>query len=185
MEQLPEVCRDKKMWKAFWSLRCAPKIKVFIWKACHDGLSVRGRLNKRFHRIPNVCPRCEEEEESVNHCLIQCHLANQTWQLSPVSHLVQALGTQAFWKWWSHGFRSAPAPVAQTAASPPPQCTAHIASLSSYRLLIRTALARTILAYGILAARISRPSPRLRRHGLHPDYPLGSDGALRNQSLWP
>ncbi|KAL4285984.1 hypothetical protein AHAS_Ahas19G0040800 [Arachis hypogaea] len=96
MEQLPEVCRDKKMWKALWSLRCAPKIKVFIWKACHDGIAVRVRLNQRFHSIPNVCPRCEEEGESVNHCLIQCHLANQTWQLSPVSHLGQALGTQPF-----------------------------------------------------------------------------------------
>ena len=65
-----------KIWKGGWW----PKILVFFWLVIKhriltwDNLQVRG-----FHR-PSCCPMCEEKNESINHLLDECRIANSLWE---------------------------------------------------------------------------------------------------------
>ncbi|MED6161078.1 hypothetical protein PIB30_057393 [Stylosanthes scabra] len=39
IEFLSDQCRQKQMWKTLWELKCPPKVKTFLWKALHNGLT--------------------------------------------------------------------------------------------------------------------------------------------------
>ena len=44
-----------------------PKIKIFLWKMCHNALTVRGTLLRRGCHIDPQCPLCLEDTKSTDH----------------------------------------------------------------------------------------------------------------------
>ena len=64
-------------WKKIWHLKIPSKIRIFVWRACMNGLPTRLNLSKRWVNISLICPICDQELETTTHALIQCELAKQ------------------------------------------------------------------------------------------------------------
>ncbi|XP_057756347.1 uncharacterized protein LOC130975593 [Arachis stenosperma] len=79
LESLPPIFADKNLWNSIWDLDCPAKVKVFTWKALHNGFPVRHQLHARIQAVPAICPRCEMEDETLTHCLLNCIYSRQVW----------------------------------------------------------------------------------------------------------
>ena len=64
-------------WKKIWHLKIPSKMRIFVWRACMNGLPTRLNLSKRWVNISPMCPICDQELETTTHALIQCELAKQ------------------------------------------------------------------------------------------------------------
>lgn len=62
-----------------WKIKALPKIKHFIWQTISGQLAVTSNLAHRHMQCDNCCPRCCEENETVNHAIFECPPALQTW----------------------------------------------------------------------------------------------------------
>ncbi|OMO67981.1 hypothetical protein COLO4_29952 [Corchorus olitorius] len=67
----------KKTLKEIWNLDVPPKIKVFGWRVFHYIHPVLSNLQRRGLEVNPKCPRCEKEDETVDHALIECEKAEQ------------------------------------------------------------------------------------------------------------
>ncbi|XP_056842856.1 uncharacterized protein LOC130507579 [Raphanus sativus] len=80
-------------WKSsVWNLSCAPKVKIFSWKALKGALPVGERLAQRQVPADPRCKRCGSSE-SIIHLLFQCRFAQQVWQLAPLATTLDVSGT--------------------------------------------------------------------------------------------
>lgn len=62
-----------------WSLKTAPKIKMFVWKTLKRALPVGTRLVDRHITADPSCKKCGNPE-SIDHLFIHCQFAQQMWQ---------------------------------------------------------------------------------------------------------
>ena len=69
------------IWKKLWKLKLPPKIKIFSWRACVNGLPVYVKMAERGIHLSCDCPVCGEEYESLTHALILCDFALSVWSL--------------------------------------------------------------------------------------------------------
>ena len=67
-----------------WKLKCALKLRHFIWQILSGTISVAKNLRARGINCDTRCSICGAEEESVNHALFECPSALQTWDLSKI-----------------------------------------------------------------------------------------------------
>ncbi|XP_026445571.1 uncharacterized protein LOC113346221 [Papaver somniferum] len=78
------IGEDLFPWKKFWAVKnIAPKIKMFIWRALHNGLGVLQRIGKFVEGVDTVCRTCNTHEESTDHLLIHCNISQTVWFASP------------------------------------------------------------------------------------------------------
>ncbi|KAI7983267.1 hypothetical protein LOK49_LG15G02114 [Camellia lanceoleosa] len=63
-------------WKKIWDLQVPAKWALFLWKLIHRILPVKSALVSRGIRVDLRCPRCLEQEESMEHFCFQCPFAN-------------------------------------------------------------------------------------------------------------
>jgi len=89
------IGRDQSTWKFKWirKLDVMPKIRIFIWKLCHNALPVKGTLFRRGLQIDPLCEACLAEIEDIDHTFIHCSMANRVWDMA-VTH--QWLPNQLF-----------------------------------------------------------------------------------------
>ena len=81
------------IWKKLWKLKLPPKVKIFSWRACVNGLNVYVKMAERGIHLSCDCPVCGEESESLTHALILCDFALSVWsfwQDCPLNLLVNA-----------------------------------------------------------------------------------------------
>ena len=62
-------------WKSKAPLRC----RFFAWLALQDRCWTFDRLARRGLDHQEACPFCDQEEESINHILLQCVFAREVW----------------------------------------------------------------------------------------------------------
>lgn len=93
---------EERLWKHIWPINVPPKIKCFLWRACHEAIGVCHELNKRIQNINPECHLCKSSMETVLHCLIQCPVAN--FDMAPYSphFLSQPMNIQSFKEWVTH-----------------------------------------------------------------------------------
>ncbi|XP_071697759.1 uncharacterized protein [Rutidosis leptorrhynchoides] len=66
------------------------KLEIFVWRALKKRMPVRIELDKRGIDLHSVrCPICDNDLESVDHSLFDCHLACDIWN--------------RVFKWWNLG----------------------------------------------------------------------------------
>ncbi|KAI3982379.1 hypothetical protein MKX01_041217 [Papaver californicum] len=71
-------------WRKFWATkRIAPKIKMFLWRAIHDGLGVLKRVGKYVEGVPTDCQIFHSAEECINHIILHCSFSQAVWFASP------------------------------------------------------------------------------------------------------
>ncbi|KAL1214129.1 putative mitochondrial protein [Cardamine amara subsp. amara] len=64
-----------------WTIKTAPKIKNFLWRALNGALPVVDLIASRGMDTDSRCQICGLEGESVNHVLFSCTRARQLWAL--------------------------------------------------------------------------------------------------------
>ncbi|XP_022684049.1 uncharacterized protein LOC111257920 [Setaria italica] len=81
------------------------KCKFFMWLVAHNKCWTADRLAKRGLPHLEQCPFCDQEEETIDHLLLSCVFARQTW-----FEVLQKLGLQvlvpqtediSFEDWWN------------------------------------------------------------------------------------
>ncbi|KAL5741239.1 hypothetical protein ACOSP7_027971 [Xanthoceras sorbifolium] len=60
---------DSKWWLALWNLNIPPKIKIFIWRVCHNVIPSLCNLCSRKIVVDPCCSRCGDAPESSAHAL--------------------------------------------------------------------------------------------------------------------
>ena len=70
-----------RLGKSFWRLPIPEKAKFFFWPSYHDKVLTRENLLKRRVNVAANCPFCDENEESLNHVMLQCPFSKAYWQI--------------------------------------------------------------------------------------------------------
>lgn len=68
------------MWKVIWKLKIPSKVVFFVWTACRERLPTLDFLQNRGMCIPNMCPMCLQDGESLNHLFIYCPFTREVWE---------------------------------------------------------------------------------------------------------
>eukprot|EP00253_Pinus_taeda_P008637 PITA_08637 len=71
--------RPDPLWGRIWSFKAWPKITHFLWMAGHKKILTWDRLRRRNFQGPSICHNYFQNEETQQHLLDTCPLANQIW----------------------------------------------------------------------------------------------------------
>lgn len=66
----PSHAIPDELWASIWSSLVPPKIRNFVWRACHNALAVKNNLHRRRISPSNLCPVCQTEPETIEHALL-------------------------------------------------------------------------------------------------------------------
>jgi hypothetical protein len=90
----------KRIWKS-WAL---PKCRFFLWLVAHKRCWTADRLAKRGLNHPDKCLLCDQEEETIDHLLVQCSFSREFWYLLLRKFGLHSLAPQptanSFLGWW-------------------------------------------------------------------------------------
>jgi hypothetical protein len=93
-----------------WKTWAPPKCAFFIWLVIHNRCWTADRLAKRDLPRPSCCPLCDQDDETINHILVNCVFSRQFWFF-----LLQRMGFAAlcpqpsdliFDDWWRNSISS-------------------------------------------------------------------------------
>jgi hypothetical protein len=91
-------------WERLWKTWAPPKCKFFLWLAIRNRCCIADRLQKRGMPHPDVCPMCDQAQETIQHLLNACILAGQFWHkvlaVFGLEHLTPAADEESFADWW-------------------------------------------------------------------------------------
>lgn len=62
-----------------WRAHVPQKIKIFLWKMCHNILLVKYNLKYRRIATTDTCPICQQEPETIEHALLLCSWTRPVW----------------------------------------------------------------------------------------------------------
>jgi len=80
------------LWKKMWQLKFPPKVKIFAWRACMNGLLTMLNLGRRGVNIDGLCPLCGKEMQSTIYALLLCGKVKEVWwnwQTCPVNIMAE------------------------------------------------------------------------------------------------
>jgi hypothetical protein len=77
---LPGSAATNPVWKCLWQLKLPSKIKIFMWRALHGILPLKGILASRHVGTTSECPICQEDPEDIIHLLFKCPTAMELWE---------------------------------------------------------------------------------------------------------
>ncbi|KAK3192992.1 hypothetical protein Dsin_024302 [Dipteronia sinensis] len=70
-------------WQSFWKTRIPIKIKIFVWKACHDWIPTMVNIACRGVQTDGLCGACKNSNETTLHSLWECnklkHIRGEWW----------------------------------------------------------------------------------------------------------
>lgn len=55
---------------------------MFVWTLAHRSILIGENLQRRGWEGPSRCPLCTQEEETLDHLLLQCPYTKEVWQLA-------------------------------------------------------------------------------------------------------
>lgn len=62
-----------------WKLQVPPKVKNLVWRAASNCLPTKSLLRSKHVQVDSACPLCQQQRESISHCLVQCSFARSCW----------------------------------------------------------------------------------------------------------
>ena len=77
------------LWKKMWQLKIPPKVRIFAWRVCMNGLPTLFNLGRRRINNDALCPLYRKEPESTIHALFFCEKIREVWwywQTCPISY---------------------------------------------------------------------------------------------------
>ncbi|XP_042969016.1 uncharacterized protein LOC122301687 [Carya illinoinensis] len=88
------------MWKRLWSMKVAPTVKHFIWRACKEALPTLANL-KSIITEDSKCPICKLEPETSGHALWVCTTAKDVWNQGCIKTQKMSFQNDLFLNVWS------------------------------------------------------------------------------------
>lgn len=70
-------------WRHAWDQPIPPKVRVFLWHACHDLLPVRAELVRRHVSFDPSSPLRGVQVETMVHALFECRAVAFIWAEAP------------------------------------------------------------------------------------------------------
>ena len=80
MMVVPNIPSEPNQWKFISSFPSLPKIDFFRWRLAHKSILTRDNLRRHGMEGPSRCPLCVSDEETANHLLLMCPLAQEVWR---------------------------------------------------------------------------------------------------------
>lgn len=90
---------DHNYWKWIWRLNIPPKIKLFVWRLCHNRLATKTGLLARGIKTDPICFLCGEKEKSIPHLFTSCQWTRRVWFLSPLGKGPHLQPTESMGDW--------------------------------------------------------------------------------------
>ncbi|XP_027071664.1 uncharacterized protein [Coffea arabica] len=88
------------IWKRLWGLNLKHRIKHFIWKYLNQTLPTNETIATRIGKGCNVCRRCGEEVETIEHLFFFCRNVQDSWKLFPIQWDGCLEHQWNFGRWW-------------------------------------------------------------------------------------
>jgi hypothetical protein len=79
---VPHIPPDPTIWKAIWTSKSIPKIDIFVWTMAHKGILTGEKLRRRGWEGPYGCPLSFQEQETIDHLLLNYVFSKEVWQLA-------------------------------------------------------------------------------------------------------
>lgn len=67
------------LWKKLWHLNLRAKMKIFVWRACVNGLLTMENMNIRGITNSKTCLICGSDLENITHAILRCNSTSQVW----------------------------------------------------------------------------------------------------------
>ena len=87
------------IWNKLWHSKIPEKLKLFEWRAMHNGIAVKESMKVRGLGNDMQCPVCGEAEETIMHTLVMCDAAKEIWRLSPLRLQVEDVRARSLKQW--------------------------------------------------------------------------------------
>ncbi|KAL0361161.1 UNVERIFIED_CONTAM: putative mitochondrial protein [Sesamum radiatum] len=69
-------------WRFIWRSQVPPKVRTFVWRACHEAVPTALNLARMVPEVDTQCMICGVANESLQHVLLHCSFTRQVWALS-------------------------------------------------------------------------------------------------------
>lgn len=90
------------IWKTIRPLPIHRKILVFIWRACHEAVTVKSALQKRISQIDPKCLIYGDEEETCLHCPVLCPHVARLWEQTSIFLPIKNSTRSSFREWLTY-----------------------------------------------------------------------------------
>ncbi|KAF9596032.1 hypothetical protein IFM89_006959 [Coptis chinensis] len=81
-------------WRIIWTLKCPPRVKVFMWKLSRDALKSSSNLFRFGLNINPDCIFCNNHPDTAQHLFHECPFTQTVWQTSPLPQIVSVPFTE-------------------------------------------------------------------------------------------
>ncbi|KAK3193084.1 hypothetical protein Dsin_024394 [Dipteronia sinensis] len=68
-------------WKSPWKLHVPHKVRIFLWRVCHNWIPTMWNLASRGLQVELQCPICSKKPETTMHALWGCSGLKQLWKV--------------------------------------------------------------------------------------------------------
>lgn len=86
----------RKCWSTIWSIPGPPKLRHFVWRACHGSLATKSVLFQRYCVPSAGCDQCNGGVESIMHALVDCPKVNPMWSTHSACVLIESAPRDSF-----------------------------------------------------------------------------------------
>ena len=87
------------VWSHLWKTQVPTKLKMFGWRALHNGIAAKENLFGRGVGNDRICPVCGEDVETIMHLLVSCAEVRCIWRFSPLRLEIDEVGKKSFREW--------------------------------------------------------------------------------------
>lgn len=71
--------QQSRGWNRIWSLEVPHKLKIFLWRICHNNIPVRNILRSKDVQVLIGCIMCVGDVEHLLHLFFNCNFAQECW----------------------------------------------------------------------------------------------------------
>jgi hypothetical protein len=89
-------------WKKFWKQNNPPKHLHLIWRILNNAIPVKMNLISKGITCDSLCPRCNNNPETIEHTFLKCDWARQVWFNSPLTITISNSLSLSFSDWYNH-----------------------------------------------------------------------------------
>jgi hypothetical protein len=96
---------NNDLWGQLWKINVPPKQSYLTWRILNKALPVKDQLFKRGVHTDPLCPRCQNQVETIKHAFLDCFWAQQVWLASPLTINLSNNHFESVCDWYEYMFK--------------------------------------------------------------------------------